>query len=120
MGDHVSWQVELSVKPGQLESFRELTEEMIAAARDEGGVLIYERFINEDNHVVIVYERYADSAAAVAHLRSFAGDFGRRFSSMVERKKFSVFGKPSNELRTILNGFNATYFAQFAAGVSFS
>lgn len=113
MNSHVSWQVVLSIKPGQLERFRVLTEEMIAATRDESGSLIYERFINDESNVVIVYERYANSHAAVAHLRKFAKSFGERFLSMVDRREFTVFGKPSDELKNILDEFGATYFAPF-------
>ena len=44
MGDQISWHVELVVKPGQIESFQALTDEMIESTRDESGVLNYERF----------------------------------------------------------------------------
>jgi quinol monooxygenase YgiN len=113
MGDQISWQVELAVKPGELENFRVLTSKMVESTRDEPGVLIYERFISEDGKVVQVYERYADSAAAVAHLRTFEHKFGGRFLSMVDRKRFTVFGTPSDELRGMLDGFGVTYLGPF-------
>ena len=113
MSDEVSWQVELELKPGKLEPFRALTEEMVEATRGEVGALIYERFISEDGEAIWVYERYADSAAAVAHLRTFAKQFGESFTSMVIRRRFTVFGSPSDELRSILEGLDATYLARF-------
>jgi quinol monooxygenase YgiN len=113
MGEQVSWQVELAVKPGELDNFRALTEEMVEATRGEPGVLSYERFVREDGQVVHVYERYADSAAAVAHLRTFMRKFGERFAGMVDRKRFTVYGTPSAELRGILDGFGATYLEPF-------
>jgi quinol monooxygenase YgiN len=73
MGDQISWHVELAVKPGQIENFQALTGEMVESTRDEPGVLDYERFVSDDGKFVHVYERYADSAAAVAHLRLTAG-----------------------------------------------
>jgi hypothetical protein len=33
MGDQVSWQVELAVKPGELDNFRALTREMVESTR---------------------------------------------------------------------------------------
>ncbi len=114
MSDEVSWQVELELKPGHHEPFRALTEEMVDATRGEAGALIYERFISEDGKTIWVYERYADSAAAVAHLRAFAEQFGDRFTSMVTRKRFTVFGSQSDELRSVLDGFDATYLARLA------
>lgn len=113
MSDQISWHVELAVKAGELEDFRALTSEMVEFTRAEPGVLIYERFVSEDGKVVHVYERYANAAAAVAHLRTFKDKFGKRFSGMVDRKQFTVFGSPSDELREVLDGFGATYLGPF-------
>ena len=71
MESQVSWHVELQVKPGQLEALRALTTEMVESTKSELGALIYERFLSEDQQVIHVFERYIDSAAAVAHLASF-------------------------------------------------
>jgi len=114
MGGEVSWQVELAVKPGQLDNFRALTGEMVESTKREPGALIYERFVSEDGKGVYVYERYADSAAAVAHLQAFGRIYGERFAKMVERRRFTVFGTPSDELKGILDGFGATYLGPFA------
>jgi quinol monooxygenase YgiN len=113
MGDEVSWHVELSVNPGELANFRALTAEMVESTRVEGGVLIYERFISDDGKAVHVYERYANSAAALAHLRAFGKEFRARFVGMVDRKQFTVYGTPSEELKGMLDGFGATYLRRF-------
>ena len=114
MSDEVSWWVELAVNAGQLEYFMALTEEMVAVTQGENGVLSYERFANEDGTVIHVHERYASSAAALAHLHTFAVKFAARFSSMVTRKRFTVYGNVSEELRSVLNGFGASsYFQSF-------
>ncbi|MGE3536200.1 MAG: putative quinol monooxygenase [Candidatus Tectimicrobiota bacterium] len=105
----IAWQVELAVRPGALDAFRALTVEMVAATRQEPGVLCYERFISPDGRLVHVYERYADSAAALAHLHAFARQFGTRFAALVERQRFTVYGTPSAELRALLDGFGARY-----------
>ena len=114
MSDEVSWQVELELDPGQRDAFRALTEEMVETARGEAGTLIYERFISRDGEVVWVYERYADSSAAVAHLQTFTRLFGERFAGLIRRKRFTVFGSPTEELKVILDEFGATYVARFA------
>ena len=113
MGDQISWHVELAVKPGQIENFRALTSEMVESTRDEPGVLNYERFVSDDGKFVHVYECYADSAAAVAHLRKFGKNFGERFLAMVDRTQFTVFGNPSDELRGLLDGFGVRYLRPF-------
>jgi quinol monooxygenase YgiN len=113
MAGEISWHVELSVKPGQLGAFRTLTGEMVVATRRERGVLSYQRFVTDDATTVHVYERYADSAAAVAHLAAFEKSFADRFSAMVERKAFMVFGDPSAELKAALDRFDAVYLKPF-------
>ncbi len=113
MANHISWRVELTVKPGELENFRVLTSEMVASTVGEVGVLSYERFVSEDGNFVHVHERYADSASALAHLRTFADKFSKRFLSMVERKRFTVFGSPSEDLRKVLDELGATYMRPF-------
>ena len=114
MGDYISWHVELRVKPGQMDAFCSLTGEMVEATKLEHGALIYERFIGDDNEAVHVFERYSDSAAATAHLRTFAQMYGKRFTELVDRKCFSVFGTPTPELRKILDPLGARYFAPLA------
>ena len=78
-------------------------------AKTEHGTLIYERFISDDKKTVFVYERYIDSEAAIAHLKVFIEKYRHRFMTMVERKRFLVFGNPSDGLRAIFDGFNADY-----------
>ncbi len=113
MSDQVSWLVELAVKPGQLEKFRALTSEMVKSAEDESGVLIYERFVSRGGRIIYAYERYVNSAAALAHLRKFEAQFSERFARMVSRKRFTVFGAPTEELKRVLNRFGATYLRLF-------
>ena len=113
MTHEVSWQVELAIKPGKLEEFRALTREMVESTRGEPGALVYERFVSDDGQVVYVYERYTDSSSAVSHLSAFAKKYGERFADMVERKRFTVFGVPSDELKRILDQLDATYHTPF-------
>ena len=113
MKEEVSWQVELAVKASELDNFRALTREMVEYASSEAGVLIYERFISDDGKVVYVYERYADSSSAISHLHAFSELYSKRFVEMVERKRFTVFGIASNDLKEVLNRFDPTYLGPF-------
>jgi quinol monooxygenase YgiN len=113
MNSEISWHVELRIKPGQLDNFRLLTQEMIAFTRQEPGVLSYQRFICADNATIHVYERYIHSATALSHLQAFSRAFSERFSGMVERKRFVVFGEPNAELKAVVDTFNATYCKPF-------
>lgn len=86
---------------------------MVAVTRRERGVLSYQRFVSEDGTIIHVYERYVDSAAAVAHLEAFMKRFAGRFGAMVERRAFTVFGCPSAELKAALDRFNPVYLKPF-------
>jgi quinol monooxygenase YgiN len=94
-------------------NFLSLTGEMVVSTQKESGVLSYQRFVTDDANFVHVYECYANSDAAVAHLQEFRAKFGERFAAMVERIKFTVYGEPSDELRVLLDGFGATYLRPF-------
>jgi quinol monooxygenase YgiN len=113
MGNQISWHVVLAIKQDQLENFQALTREMVDFTKTESGVLCYQRFASEDGKFVHVYERYADSAAALSHLRNFATLFGERFSALVNRERFTVFGQPSHKLRAVLDRFGAIYLRPF-------
>jgi quinol monooxygenase YgiN len=115
MTTEISWFVELSVGPGQLASFEKLTGEMVAAARTEPGTRAYQRFISSDGSVVVVYERYADSNAAAAHLRNFAAAFGDSYARLAKRMRFMVLGTPSEELRELLDAYGARYLGPLGA-----
>ena len=114
MSEHISWHVELQVKPGQLDAFRAITNEMVEAVKNEPGALIYERYVSDDRQTIHVFERYVDASAAVAHLAAFGKAYGERFAKMIDRKRFTVFGTPTVELREVLDPLGATYAAAFA------
>jgi len=109
MHGEVSWQVELSIDREQFDEFRSLTIEMIESTKLEKGVLVYERFFSEDHSKIFVYERYASSEAAIAHLRAFREKFGYAFAQLAKRERFLVFGEPNQELEEILSSFDAKF-----------
>ena len=106
---HVSWVVDLELRPGALQAFLVLTTEMVAATLHEPGALIYERSISLDETAVVVYERYSDASAAIRHLEAFASRFGERFAALVHRRSFTVFGAVTDDLRDHLSPLGATF-----------
>jgi quinol monooxygenase YgiN len=93
--DHVAWLIELTVRAGSIEALRALTEDMVDSASLEPGVVVYERFISHDHTVVHLYERYADSDAALAHLRNFTATYAEPFLALVDRTRVTVYGTPT-------------------------
>jgi len=111
MADTVSWNLRLSVRAGRLEDARTLMEEMVASTRSEAGTLGYEWFLNAPGATCHIHERYADSAAVMAHLGTFGSRFADRFLQCFEPAGLAVYGTPSPEARAALDGFGAQYLA---------
>ena len=117
MDNRVSWVLEVAVKPGRLENFRVLMREMVESTRTEPGALGYEWFVSEDGAVVHLAERYADSAAALAHLGTFGEKYAGRFLESVDPTRFTVMGNPSEAVQAAMSGFGPTYLRPFGGFV---
>lgn len=113
MSSVVSWNLQLSVLDGQLDDGRALMEEMVRATREESGAIGYEWFLSEDGTTCHINERYQDSDAVMVHLGTFGSTFAERFLACFEPKAFSVYGSPSSEVRSVLDGFGAAYLGPF-------
>lgn len=109
MSDIVSWDLQLAVRDGRLEDLRALVKEMVASTRAEEGTEIFEWYLSADGKACHIYERYADSAAALVHLGTFGSTFAERFLACLEPTAFNVYGNPSAEVRGVLDGFGAAY-----------
>jgi quinol monooxygenase YgiN len=118
--NHVSWVIELDVKDGALGAFRTLMEEMVAGTSVEPGTLAYEWYISDDEKVVHIFEKYADSDAMIAHVSGFLEKWAARFMECVDPTRFVVYGDPSPAARELLGGFGPVYlgpwdgFSRFA------
>lgn len=120
MTQEVHWTVSLSIKEGQLEAFKSVMADMIGSAEREAGTLAYEWCFNADETECIVYERYTDSDAVIAHFGNFPA-FADRFRQTCDRGTMTVLGRPNSAAREFLDGATPNYlqtqagFAKFAA-----
>ena len=110
MDDQVSWVLEMTVKPGELDNLKTLIKEMIESTRAEPGALNYQWCISDDNTTVHNFDRYSDSAAAKTHLDGFLANYVGRYMAAVDTTRLSVYGAPSDEVKEILNGFGGVYY----------
>lgn len=115
MSDHVSWMLELSIKHGEQDSLKTLMREMVEATQaTEPGTLNYEWFFSTDEKTCHIWERYADSAAAMIHLGHFGEKFAERFMAALEPTRFVVYGNPNDEVKEALSAFGVAYMAPVA------
>ena len=109
MEQHVSWVIELTVKDGAFDSFKELMEEMVAGTSEEPQTFAYEWYVSDDRRTVHIFEKYSDSNSMVSHVQGFLEKWAERFTQCVDADRFTVYGNPSDEAREILAGFGPTY-----------
>ena len=109
MKDHVSWVIELAVKPGQHDTFKTLMDEMVEGTSSEPGTLNYEWYISDDGGTVHLFEKYQDSEAMIVHVKGFMEKWAGRFLESVDPTRFTVYGDPSPEARELLAPFGGTY-----------
>jgi len=113
MSGNVHWNLEMAVKDGQLDAFKALMAEMVAATQaNEPGTMNYEWFLSEDGRTCHIYERYQDSAATLVHLGSFGKLYAERFMAAATPTRFSLYGAPSDEVKQALAPIGAVHFGQ--------
>ena len=100
---HVAWMFELAVKEGRDADLRALMEEMAGATeRDELRTLEYEWYLSDDGRRLHLWERYADEAAALAHLRTFESRFARRFFDVLRPERITLYGASVDLVRAAM------------------
>ena len=118
MNGNVAWMLELTIQSGRSNDLGALMTEMVTATKaNEPGTLAYEWNTSADGTLCHLYERYADSAAAMIHIATFGATFAGRFLDILQPVRFVVYGSPNAEVKAALAGFNPTYLEP-AAGFS--
>ena len=98
-GQWVSWIIEASVKPENLDSILSLMNEMSHDfMENERETLNFEWSIDSTQTLLHLHERYEDSATALGHVKSFRSKYGERFISLISPLRVFVYGHPSEPL----------------------
>jgi len=110
MKQHISWVLELAIKPGELDAFKAVLEEMVDGTSSvEPNTLAYQWFISDDGGTAHSVEKYADSEALVSHVNGFVAKWGERLLAAVDVTRFTVYGNPNAAAKELLDGFGAAY-----------
>lgn len=95
--DYLQIVVTMKIHDGKLEEFKKIATACMATSRAKDvGTLQYDWFLNEDETVCTVIERYKDSDALLAHI----GNLGDLLGQLVTITDFkpAVYGNPSQTL----------------------
>lgn len=115
MTSNVYWMLALTVNEDKLDDLRTLMDDMCSATEaNEPDTLFYEWSLNADETVCHIYERFADSDAAMVHLGNFGAHFAERFMSCLTPTGFTVYGQPNQTVKDALAPFGPTYMPQAA------
>ncbi len=114
-GRIVHWLYAVKIKDGQLQNLKDLIVEMVRHTKaNEPETLVYDWVVSADGSTGEVYERYASSEAALAHLATFNEKFADRLGTMADLARHTVYGHPSAALRQAITGSKPVYFEDVA------
>lgn len=105
--ESIMYLIELELFDNQSENLKILMEELIESTSKEPGALDYHWSIN--NKTCHIIEHYANSKETLRHLNTFIKNFADKFSKLGIVERCDVYGRPSNEVKAILDDFNAKY-----------
>ena len=110
MDQSVYWNLELNIKAQKKSDLPALVADMAARTKEyEPGALNYEWQVNAEMTECHIFERYADSDALMTHLGNFQEHFADRFFDILEIKRWTVYGNPTDQVRETLGGFGAQF-----------
>ena len=110
--DQIYWVVTFTVD--EMDKFKPVVQKLVAATEKEPGTLEYEYAVGDDQKTVDIFERYANSHAAVVHVtENFGPNFSKDFLAVAKPIRFVVYGVPTDELKKTLADFNPIYMKPF-------
>ena len=102
----------LSIHPGKLAEFKTVAEQCMKSVREKDtGTLQYDWFLNEDQTVCRVREKYRDSDAVLEHM----GNLGETLGHLLTLVDMSleVYGTPSEQLLMATEGMDIKWYSSF-------
>jgi quinol monooxygenase YgiN len=112
VSENIFWVAQLKIRPGKLDDFMALMRDMVEATQaNEPGALNYEWFISDDGTLCHIYERYADSAAVMAHVANLQTKFMERFMAALEPVPSTAYGNPDDQVKGVLSQFGMALMA---------
>jgi quinol monooxygenase YgiN len=108
---YVAWMIESTIN--DRDALDSVMADLVANVEaNEPGTTHYEWSISEDGTRLFNYDRFEDSAAAMAHLAGF-GPFAERFMAALSPTRVVLYGSPNEDVRNAMAGFNAEPFAEY-------
>lgn len=108
----------VTMELADMAAYRKISEQIEEAAINQPGVLFHRSYQMSEKDAV-VFEEYKNSSSLLNWVPVFGENSGD-FASLVQRMTYEVYGTPSYECKTVLDGWGAIYFARHAGFVRFN
>ena len=112
MTDNIYWIIKLNIGEGNIQAIKDLAPAFIEKTKQEEGALAYEWSVSADGSELHVYERYADSDAALAHLGN-VGPMLPELFALASPITIEVYGSASDVFKEAVKDFPTNYHSQF-------
>ena len=114
MSEEMQGIARISIHEGRLEEFKQIARRCVETVRaKEPGTIQYELYISEDGTECLVFERYRDSDAGLAHSENI-GSLMKELSDVCTITG-DVCGTPSPKLREFLDAAGVRVYAPLMA-----
>ena len=107
----------LTATVDQMDKFKLLTQKLVAATEREPGALQFEFSAGSDQKTVDIFERYADSNAALVHQRESFGPFAKEFFALAKLTRWVMYGTFGDEFKKANADFHPIYMSPFGGFV---
>ena len=105
--EQVYWVFTVTVD--QMDKFKPLVPKLVAATAKEPGALQFQFNIGDDQKTVDIFERYADSKAALFHQAASFAPHSEEFFAVAKLTRWVIYGTPSDEFKKANADFHPIY-----------
>lgn len=110
----VSWTITCSCKPESFDQITALASKMTEYFQsNEPDTTNFVFSVNSSHDEIHVYERYANSAQALLHMKAFGDLFGSDFMSLLTPVKVVAYGFPTDDLTAALSALSPVQMTSF-------
>jgi quinol monooxygenase YgiN len=112
----ITIRAEVTIGEGKIEEYRKLIQQMSGVVEvNEPNTINYQFFLDRDATKCIVWETYANSESALAHMYGVASQtILPKVSNVSKIDRIDVYGNPNEELQKALTSFGPQTYNFFA------
>ena len=114
--NQVHVRAEFTIEEGKIEECKEMVQKMSRVVEySKPGTINYRFYLSRSETKCVVHETYANSEAALAHIRGVASQtILPKIFSVTRMSRLEVYGNPSEELQKALTSFGSQIYNIFA------